>query len=455
MKNPHSRPSLPTAPGPALETKPSAGAGRLRCIDQMRGLVMVLMVLDHALFYFTDPSVVATNLSFPLQTTAGLFWTEWITDFCAPVFFLLAGTGAFLQLARGATKGQVARYLLIRGALLVLLDFTLMQWLLYFRFDFSVWHDFTNLGPERVFYFTPLVLYGLGLSMIVLAGLIWFPLYAIAGFSLALILFHNLIGPRGDDSSIPFLWGLLHQRGNIILSEHLRILTQFPLIPWCGVMALGYVLGALFMRPRVWRRKVLFATGAALTLLFPVMRWASPYGDPYRWTPITLSEEQQGESNITSATYNVLSFVDCDKYPASLEYLLMTLGPSLIVLGLLDRADGAAGAQSGSRGWIETLLQPLTLFGRVPLFFYFGQWFFLHLLAVIFALLEQRPVGWLFETIDLLGGGDSFPGWDSRADAGLGGTFLAALVTVLLLYPCCWGFAKLKRRYPRSALRYF
>ena len=418
--------------------------GRLSAIDKLRGLVMVLMVLDHALFYFTDPSISPVDLS---RTTPGLFLSEWVTHYCAPVFFLLAGVGTYLQIARGATKREVAKFLLIRGLLLIVLDMTVVQWALYFRFDFSLFVMQPDGEIARIFVFTPLVLWGLGLSMIMLAAVLWLPTSAVGIFGITLILVHNMFDQVNADyvqqlktgESAPWAWLVLHQVGTWLVSDQFRILIDFPLIPWVGVMAAGYGLGPLFLKNRTLRRRVLALSGAAMILAFLSLRELGRYGDPAPF-------KSYAESFLT-----VLSFINCEKYPASLQFLLMTLGPALLVLAVLDREP----AVDGSERLVDRILRPFRLFGRVPLFFYLGQWVVLHFLALALAWIQHRPTDWLFKTLDIVSPQANFPDWDPTADVGLRYVYGAWILSVLLLYPACLWFARLKDRHRDSWLRYF
>ena len=428
---------------------------------------MVLMVLDHALFYFMDPSVTPVNLSPHSWTTPGIFLAEWMTHFCAPVFFLLAGVGTYLQVARGATKEEVAKYLLIRGVLLVLLDMTAVQWALYYRFDFSSFVMSSDGEIERMFLFTPLVLWGLGLSMIVMAGLIWLPTVAVSLLGGAMILLHNLLDKADVNHGLwQWLWLARHPQANWALSKHITIAVDFSLIPWVGVMAAGYGLGALFLLPRPRRRAMLLCLGGTCCVAFLVLRTFHLYGDPhprsgrnveppaaYKTSPVQQEAEPEdlfagpaGWGPEDRDLFSLLSFINCEKYPASLQFLLMTLGPALILLAALDREPRT----DGKNHFADWLLQPFKFFGRVPLFFYLGQWFVLHFLALALAWAEHRPTHWLFRTYN---GG--FPGWDPNANMGLGGTYFAWLVCVLILYPACVWFARLKDRHRDSWLRYF
>jgi uncharacterized membrane protein len=386
---------------------PDAARPRLDSIDLLRGLVMVLMALDHTRGFFTNAHFDPTDLS---KTTAALFLTRWITHFCAPVFTFLAGAGAYLAAARGKTRPQLSRFLLTRGLWLIVLEYTVVWFGITFNFD---WH------------FIPAsVLWALGWGMIVLAGLVHLPLPIIAAFAVVTIAGHNLFDAVRPDQLGPLgpLWAVLHTRGPLLLTPSVTMFVRYPLVPWIGVMAAGYVFGAVFLLNRPRRRTTLLGLGASLVLLFVALRAVNFYGDPHPWSPRQ------------DALFTVLSFLNCQKYPPSLLYLLMTLGPALLALSVFERGLGR-------------LARPLLMFGRVPLFFYLLQWYAAHLLAIVVNAALGRPASWLF------GGAP----WNAPKGYGysLGVVYLMWIVVLILLYlPCRW-FAALKRRRREAWLGYF
>ena len=380
---------------------------RLDSIDLLRGLVMVLMALDHTRDFFTNAHFDPTDLS---QTTAALFLTRWVTHFCAPVFTFLAGAGAYLAAARGKTRPQLSRFLLTRGLWLIVLEYTVVWFGITFHFD---WH------------FLPAsVLWALGWGMIVLAGLVHLPLPVIAAFAVMTIAGHNLFDAVRPDQLGPLgpLWTVLHTRGPLPLTPSVTMFVHYPLVPWIGVMAAGYVFGAVFLLNRPRRRTTMLGLGASLVLLFVALRATNFYGDPHPWSPRQ------------DALFTVLSFLNCQKYPPSLLYLLMMLGPALLALSVFERGLGRLG-------------RPLLMFGRVPLFFYLLQWYAAHLLAVVVNAALGRPAPWL------LGGA----AWNAPQGYGysLGVVYLMWIVVLVLLYPPCRWFAALKRRRRDAWLSYF
>src|SRR4029078_7039473 len=272
---------------------------RIGSVDTLRGPVMVIMALDYARDLFTNTWVTPPEVTEPL-----LFLTRWVTHFCAPTFILLAGLSAFLY-GRGKSLGELSRFLLIRGLWLILLDLTLIKF--GWRFELDPY----RLGAGVIFV--------IGASMVALATLIWLPRWAIAGVSLIMIAGHNLLDSVKADEfgAASWAWHLLHEPGLVPLGHVVNLYFLYPLIPWIGVMAAGYLLGPVMQLEGQARQRLLFRLGAAITLGFIVLRPTDPYCDPAPWTP------QE------TLLLTVLSFVNCEKYPASLLYLIMTLGPAL------------------------------------------------------------------------------------------------------------------------------
>lgn len=366
---------------------------RVVSVDLLRGVVMIFMALDHTRDFFSNLRFPPEDLS---RATPMLFFTRWITHFCAPTFFLLAGVGASLAITQGRTKREVSRFLLTRGLWLVFLEITL----LYFIWDFDV---------ELPAYL--MVIWALGWSMVLLAGAIFLPRAAVAGIGLAMIAGHNLldgISPASFGALAP-LWNILHVPGFIVPNA---ALVGYPLIPWSGVMFVGFALAAVFEWEPEARKKFLLRAGIAATIGFIVLRFLNGYGNPQQW------------SAQASAAMTVASFLNTLKYPPSLLYLLMTLGPALIALRLFDSARGR---------WVDIV----SVYGRVPMFYYITHIFVIHVLASVFALLQGWEAGFL--GLDL----SRYPAWYGTS---LPGVYLAWIVVVAILYPLCYWFAKLKER---------
>ena len=382
---------------------------RVTAVDALRGLVMIIMALDHARDFFHLGAM--TQSPTALETTTPLlFLTRWITHICAPVFMLLAGTGARCWLAvPGRTTAQLSRYLVTRGAWLLVVEVVLMR----LGFDLTF-----GLGSPVLL----ITLYALGGSMIVLAALIHVPMRILVPVAAAVVLLHDALDgvPAQSVGAPPWLWTLLHEPGAIV-SGGIVIVVGYPLIPWFAVMALGYGLGDLLQQPEATWRRTTLRLGIALTLAFLVVRGVNLYGDPAPWAAQR------------SAVFTLLSFLNTTKYPASLAFLLMTLGPALVLLSWL-------GGQRHGRG------NPLMVFGRVPLFYFVVHFFLLHLLLVLASLVRygSTALGFALHATPAMGGPKPlFPdgfGWP------LWGVYVAWIVCVVLMYPLCRWFGALKAR---------
>ena len=379
------------------------GRPRNDSIDVLRGLVMVLMVLDHCRDFVhggfaSDPTDLAT-------TNAALFATRWITHFCAPVFVFLAGTGAFLRGTR-TSRGDNARFLLTRGLWLLVLEVTVV------RFGVTFDCHFGFLAFLQV-------IWALGVSMIALSALIWLPPAVVGGFGVAMVALHNLLdrfavagGPPA--AGLDSLWFFIHQQGPVFPFGQGAplVFIAYPLVPWIGVMAAGYAFGAVYRWAPERRRPFLLGLGGAMIAAFVVLRAGNLYGDPSSF------------SQQPTALFTVLSFVNTTKYPASLQFLFMTLGPAIVLLGLID----------GRRVW-----QPLVTLGRVPLFFYLLQWPAAHVAGIVIAAAAGASLAPFFANpLDQV--------FFSNRPSGLGMVYVAWAGCILVLYPLCAGFARLKQR---------
>jgi len=380
---------------------------RLESVDVVRGVIMILMALDHVRDFFGVPGVSPTDLD---QATAALFFTRWITHVCAPVFFLLTGTGAYLSLRR-KSKRELSEFLFTRGLWLIFLEVVVTRCFgLQFNFDYHL----TML----------LVLWALGWAMIVLSALIWLPTSVVTTFGVVMVTGHNLLD--SVQSSNP-LWSILHQP-NIILNhpEH-SIFVGYPLIPWVGVTAAGYGLGQIYGWPSDRRKAFLVRLGIGLTAAFVVLRSINRYGDPFHW------------SSQKSAAFTVLSFLNTVKYPPSLLFLLMTLGPAMLFLWAVD-------------GGTPRCLRPALVFGKVPMFYYLLHFPFIHVLAIIVCYARYGQVHWMFESPDVMQFPISAPpGWGFSLPV----VYLLWAFVVVTLYPLCRWFAALKQRRSDAWLSYF
>ena len=386
----------------------TALSSRIWSVDVLRGLVMVVMALDHTRDYLTYLRFQPEDLT---RTYPALFFTRWITHFCAPLFFFLAGTGAYLLRTKSGSIGKVSKFLWTRGLWLIFLEFTVIE----YAWTFVPW-------------FFGGVIWSLGCAMILLGVLVWLPEWVILALGLIVVGAHDLTdGIRLQTlGSFAPIWSLLHRTGTV---PHTPFFVLFPILPWAAVMTLGYVFGRVLLRPNEDRQRITLRLGLLATLLFLCLRAFNAYGNP----PAEIAFNSAGAWHPQASwAMTVVAFLDVEKYPASLQFLLMTLGPSLIFLSLLDRV------HPGSR--MERLLHPLLIFGRVPLFFYALHLYLIHLLAVALALAFHQPVAWLLH--------GAF--WMNRLPAGYGHglpmIYVIWILAVAFLYaPCAW-FAGLKQR---------
>jgi len=377
---------------------------------------MIIMLLDHTREYVHAEATrfSPTDLT---KTNVLLFLTRWITHFCAPTFVFLAGTSVYLQQMRGKNRAELSKFLITRGLWLIVLEFTVVRFTILFNVDYS----FLGLAE---------VIWVIGVSMIILAGLMRWPTRVTAILGIGMIALHNLldgirvpvataIAGTPPPDALQKIWLLLHQPGFVpFFQDDLKLFVAYPLIPWTGVMAVGYGLGAVYKWENERRRKWLLRLGLALTILFVVIRATNVYGDPQVW------------KTESSAVFAVLSFLNVTKYPVSLLFLLMTLGPALLVLAWTDRTPNTA-----------VLGRVLITFGRVPLFYFLLQMILAHGLAVLLGYLAGKSVGYLFL---------NFPASSSNAppDAGfsLGVVYAAWLGGLLVLYPLSLWYGKVKQR---------
>lgn len=378
---------------------------RIQSIDALRGLVMIIMALDHVREFFHSGA-----MSFQpedlTRTTTALFFTRWITHICAPVFAFTAGLGAFLWMNRGRSTQELSRFLWTRGLWLVLLDLTVLRFAMFFSL---------TSGPVVLS-----VLWSLGWSAVILGFLVRLPLGILTTLSIAVIALHNLLDPIPASAfgSAAWLWNILHQPGLIRL-DGVVVFAAYPLVPWFAVMSAGFCFGRIALLTESSRRKWLVNIGLGLTMAFFLIRWLNVYGDPQPWslqqTPVR----------------TLLSFLRCTKYPPSLDFLLMTLGPSLLIWAWLDRAH-------------LSTYNPLIVFGRVPLFYFIGHFYLVHALTFLLALIRYGTVSFLRNPLPSMGGSVAlYPpgfGYDLRT------VYLVWLLVVVAMYAPCLFFARLKER---------
>jgi uncharacterized membrane protein len=378
---------------------------RIESVDALRGIVMVIMALDHTRDFFGTFGINPQNLE---TTTVPLFFTRFITHICAPTFFLLTGTGAGLA-SNSRSPSQLARYLITRGLILIVLEVTLLRGLAYqFNFDYQV----TLL----------LVIWALGWAMIFLGIIVFLPVSVIASIGLVMIAGHNLLDTVQWNH---WLWNILHRPGFLFQGEH-TVFVAYPLVPWLGVTAVGYALARVYSWEGERRRRFLMTTGLACVAGFVVLRTFNIYGDPVPW------------SSQATTTFTILSFLNTNKYPPSLLFLLMTLGPALLILRSVDRE---------VPGW----LRPVLIYGKVPFFYFFAHFALIHLLAALTAQVRNGSMHWLFESPNL--GAYPFtppPDWGFSLPV----VYAVWIGVVLVLYWPCRKVAELKATGRYSWLSY-
>lgn len=386
---------------------------RLDGIDLVRGLAIVLMALDHTKDFVQSQYDLGRALEVG-NTTLALYFTRWVTHFCAPTFVFLAGVGAYFGLKRG--RGPLAGFLFTRGLWLAVLELTLVHCLWFVNCQY----DFVPLQ----------VIWAIGTSMMLLAAFVWLPPVVVGAIGIAVIAQHNAldavkaadVARMTGSQTLGAAWSVLHSAQPIwfIGIPDTTIFPAYPILPWFGVMAAGFGAGAIWQLPPAQRRATLLSFGVLASLEFVAIRYANTYGDPKPW--------RTGQSPVDS----VLSFLNCEKYPPSLDYSLMTLGPALIALAVFDRWNGGPG-------------RVLVTFGRVPLFFYL-----IHLPTI------QLMVVALMACYGLWSG--TYASYEAARNIGLGfglpGVYAVWAVVVFVLYwPCRW-YAGVKARSRSSWLSY-
>lgn len=371
---------------------------RIESIDLLRGTVMIIMALDHIRSYFHSDAFFynPTDLT---QTNSYLFFTRFITHYCAPVFVFLAGISAYLYGAK-RTKRELAYYLFTRGFWLVLVEL----FIIVFGRTFNPNYLFFNLQ----------VIWAIGISMIVLSAMIYMPLRLILATGVFLVATHNLL----DRLNLPdsFLWALLHKPADFVFG-HFKVAVSYPVIPWIGIIALGYYFGHLYdsRYDSAKRMDILLTTGLAMIALFFVLRPFNIYGDAVHW------------STQKNVVFTLLSLLNVTKYPPSLLYTLLMLGPALIFLGLSERR-------------LNAFTERIAVFGRVPFFYYVVHVYVIHLLAMVGAVIS----GYNWSDMVLAGkvnNEEKLRGYGFN----LAAVYFLWIGLIFLLYPLCKWFDRYKR----------
>ena len=377
---------------------------RIQSIDILRGLVMVIMALDHVRDYFhagaftSDPENLDT-------TTPILFFTRFITHFCAPVFIFLAGTSAFLY-GQKRTTGQLSKFLITRGIWLIFVEVFIMNFLWWFDPTYS----FVNLQ----------VIWAIGWCMVLLGIAVYLPTKVLLFLGLLIALGHNSLDwisyDWNDPKGIP--WYILHQNNGILLGTERYLQFTYPILPWMGVIFLGYSFGALYKKGAdlLMRKRWLLYLGLGCIGLFLILRFVNIYGNSYQWkTQETVSK-------------TVISFFKLIKYPPSLQYLLITLGPAFLFLYFMENVK-------------NRVTNFLLVFGRVPFFYYIIHVFAIHVVAILGLLITSKDWTLMIITKDTL-----FHGKLRDYGYDLWVVYLVWIGIVLLLYPICNAYMKYKAK---------
>lgn len=402
---------------PALNERRST---RIEAIDIVRGVVMLLMAIDHVRVYSGVPAG---------GPSPGIFFTRWITHFVAPGFAFFAGTSAFLHGRKLGKKSSLAFFLITRGMFLVVMELTVIRVLWTFNFDFK---NYLLAG----------VIWMLGICMVLMAALIWLPDSIIATIGISIIALHNLADVFRESLAGVAQNGLAKilyfGRG---IEPNFYIL--YSIIPWIGVMAAGYAFGRIAIKPAAERNRLALIIGTVAILAFVLLRAIDGYGDPRKWNPqpkVTASSQGAATAAPTPPRPQApaaIRFLNTAKYPASLDFLLMTLGPTLVLFALADRIFG----------WPRKILD---VFGRVPMFYYLLHIPLIHVLAIaVSAVRTPQATGWLFTNHPM-----APPDPPEGYMWSLALLYAVWILTAILLYfPCAW-YAKLKRRSKNPLLSY-
>lgn len=377
-------------------TRPAAVSSRLTSIDILRGIVMVLMAIDHVRVYAGVPAG---------GPAAGIFFTRWVTHFCAPAFVFLAGTAAYLHGRQLGDRGALAKYLVTRGALLVLLELTVIR---------LSW----TFNPATMNWMLAGVIWMLGWCMILMAALIRLPTWAIGTFGLLVIFAQNIFGPLAGalPPSLAWLGSFLYLGDEVQLGGGVTISVLYTIVPWIGVMAAGYAFGAIVTRAEPDRRRLCLRIGLSATALYLVGAAAVVMLNPAPDGPPTL-----------------FRILNQRKYPASQLFLLMTLGPSIALLPFFEHA----------RGWFTRMLET---FGRVPMFYYLLHIPVIHATSLIVWVIRDGSVDTSrFGTAPFV---SPDPRW------GLPLLYFVFLIVIAILYPLCRWFAGVKAQRKTGWLRY-
>ena len=381
---------------------------RLQSVDALRGAIMMLMAIDH-IRDFVHRGAMQFNPTDLTRTTAAIFITRWLTHFCAPVFFLTAGIGGYLWMSRGRrSKSELSRFLVTRGLWLIFVELTILRVVMFSQVSYR--------GSVVIL----LILWAIGVSMIALAALCHLPTGVVAIVSILILALHNTLDriPVVAFGRFAALWDILH-RQDLFRVGDINFVTAYPVLPWIAVLSIGYCIGPVFSWDSEPRRRFFFRLGIAVTVFFLIVRALNVYGDPTPW------------SQQSTLLFTALSFINVTKYPPSLLFLCMTLGPALIALSRLE-------------GFTFSETNPLIVFGRVPFFYYAAHLALAHLsiVAINFIHYGRTPFLWIAPPSmgtprNVFPPNYGYPLWAVYADW---------LVILVVLYPVCLWFSRVKRR---------
>ena len=385
---------------------------RVESIDLLRGLVMIIMALDHTrdFFHITAWSDDPLNLS---TTTPALFLTRWITHFCAPVFVFLAGTSAWFQ-SRKKSKKELSSFLIKRGIWLIIIEVFIIN----FAFSFDPF--FQIIGLQTI--------WSIGISMIFLGLLIWLPFNFILAIAFLIILGHNSLDyyEAGHTGDYTLFYSILHHPGFYPISDRFSLFVLYPVLPWAGLMTAGYCFGKLFTACEgLQRKKILLRLGTGTILFFIALRASNLYGDPGSWTD---------QKNIILSMFD---FVDTQKYPPSLLYMCMTIGPAILFIARFGNIK-------------NRLSEIIIVYGRVPFFYYALHFFLIHTLSMLFFLARGHTFEQgIYKDFSIL------PNFIISGEGySLGMVYLVWLFVIISLYPCCKWFSKYKMTHKQWWLSY-
>jgi len=392
-----------------IQATATVAKARIDSIDFLRGCVMVIMALDHVRMFFglgtwySEPTDLGT-------TTPLLFFTRWITHFCAPTFIFLAGTSAFLYGRKRSNVKATAAFLLTRGLWLIFVELVIVN----FAWTFDLTYSFRILQ----------VIWAIGISMVALSILVFLPNWVMLGLGLFLVFGHNLLDSISfqGSSARDLIWYALHQPKAVFIDATHLINFVYPVLPWIGLMALGYVFGMFYQKdfPAEQRRRWLLRIGFSAIFLFIVLRGFNLYGEPHPW------------QTQNSFAFSLMSFLNTTKYPPSLHFLLMTMGPALIFLAAIEPLG-------------NQLPKPVIVFGKVPFFFYVLHLYIIHALALLLLIYKGRD--WHQYILSARG---LMSGVLSNFGLSLGAVYIIWVLIILLLYPICSWYQKVRADNPSS-----